>query len=165
MEPTKKLTPAATKYLQTIETLASTGTVRQIDVAKYLKVRPSTCFKSVLRLMQKGYIEEDFNKCLCLTNLGTKTLTPIKQNQYIFASFFREVLGRCCEDARDIGSQIKPILDLETSVEMCRFNHFLEHIKDKKIDFWQEWKRFKLNPETDELCQSCAHKAHCLKPR
>lgn len=163
MGSVNKLTPVATKYLQAIETLALEGSVRQVDVAKYLKVRPSTCFESVLRLMQKGYIEEDQNKFLSLTSLGVETLTPIKQNQYIFASFFREVLGRCCEDSRNIGAQIEPILDLDTALEMCRFNNFLDHIKDKKVDFWQEWQNFKLDPGTAEPCQRCAHKDHCLK--
>jgi len=163
MGPVNNLTPVATKYLQAIETLSLEGPARQVDVAKYLKVRPSTCFESVLRLMKKRYIEEDQNKFLSLTNLGSETLIPIKQNQYIFASFFREVLGRCCEDSADIGAQIEPILDLETALEMCRFNNFLEHIKDKKVDFWQEWQSFKLNPETAEPCQRCAHKGHCLK--
>ncbi|NCP67296.1 metal-dependent transcriptional regulator [bacterium] len=161
----KNLTPVATKYLQVIEALAQQGSVRQVDVAKYLKVRPSTCFESVLRLMQKGYIKEDQNKFLWLTPLGTQTLTPIKQNQYIFAFFFREVLGRCCEDSRAIGAQIEPILDLDTTLEMCRFNNFLDHIKNKKVDFWAEWKNFQLNPEADESCQGCAHKAHCMKLR
>lgn len=52
MESTTNLTPVATKYLQAIETLALMGHVRQVDVAKYLKVRPLTCFESVLRLRQ-----------------------------------------------------------------------------------------------------------------
>ncbi len=165
MGSTLNLTPVATKYLQAIETLAAEGPVRQVDVAKHLKVSPSTCFESVLRLMKKGYIEEDQNKFLSLTTLGTETLTPIKQNQYIFAAFFREVLGCCCEKSRDIGAQIEPTLDLDTALEMCRFNNFLEHIKGKKIDFWAEWEHFKLDPETDKACQHCAHKPHCLKKR
>ena len=159
----KTLTHTATKYLKAIDALQAKGGVRQIDVAKHLKVSPSTCFESVLRLIQKELIREDAQKFLVLTTEGENILKSIEQNQYIFATLFREVLGRCCEDAENIAAQIEPILDLDTALEMCRFNNFLEEIRDKKVDFWAEWTKYRLDPSKDQPCRNCAHRAHCLK--
>ncbi len=161
----KTLTHTATKYLQAIDTLQTTGKVHQIDVAKYLKVSPSSCFESILRLIKKELITQDNSKCLALTPEGKKVLAGIQQNQYIFASFFREVLGECCQDSKKIASQIEPILDLDTTLTMCRFNNFLEHIKGRKVDFWKEWADFCLDPTKDEPCLECAHRDHCLKTK
>lgn len=163
MESLPKITHTATKYLQAIQALKGKGNVRQIDVAKHLNVRPSTCFESVLRLMQKNLVTENFNKHLSLTSEGQTLLSSVEQNHYIFSSFFREVLGECCEDAEKIAAVIEPTLELNTALSMCRFNHFLEHIKDKKVDFWAEWKDFSLDPSKDEPCLDCAHRKHCLK--
>jgi len=116
-----------------------------------------------LRLLKRDLIQEDDKKHLSLTKSGNETLVIIKQNQYIFTSFFRDVLGRCCSEAEDIAAEIEPILNLETSVEMCRFTRFLNHIKGRKVDFWAEWEQFYPNPEKDQVCKKCAHQGHCLK--
>ncbi len=163
MESQKALTHTATKYLKAINTLTIQGDVRQIDVAKYLKVSPSTCFESILRLIKKELIREDDHKFLLLTSEGEKILKSIEQNQYIFATLFREVLGRCCQDAKNIAAQIEPVLDLDTALEMCRFNNFLEEIRGKKVDFWEEWGKYRLDPNKDQPCLNCAHREHCLK--
>lgn len=165
MTTSNKLSHTATRYLQAIETLSEQGPVKQIQVAKHLSVSPSTCFEAILRLLKRELIAEDEKKSLSLTPEGKETLKIIQRNQYIFTSFFRDVLGRCCSEAEDIAAEIEPILNLETSVEMCRFTRFLEHIKGKKVDFWAEWEQFYPNPEKDKVCLKCAHRGHCLKKR
>lgn len=162
--PKNPLTHAATKYLQTVSILqAQEGGVRQIMVAKYLEVRPSTCFESILRLMKKGLVAENSQKFLVLTPKGAQTLESIERNQYVFTSFFREVLDCCCEDSMDIAAKIEPLIDFDTATEMCKFTRFLESIKGRKVDFHKEWKAFDDNVETDPVCKKCEHKEFCLK--
>lgn len=158
------LTHIATKYLQAVKVLQDQeGDVRQIMVAKYLDVRPSTCFESILRLIKKGLITEDSQKFLVLTPKGTETLESIERNQYVFTSFFRETLSCCCEDAVKIAAQIEPIIDFDTATEMCKFTRFLESIKGQKVDFHEAWKNFDDNIETDTVCKKCEHKEFCMK--
>ena len=85
------LSHKATQYLQTIHQLAQNGQeVRQITVARQLKVSPSTCFEGVLRLMKKKYVTEDEHKHLHLTPEGKNVLATIERNQYIFTNFFNQ---------------------------------------------------------------------------
>ncbi len=160
------LTHVATKYLQAVKHLQNQkGDVRQIMVAKHLGVTPSTCFESVLRLIKKNLIAEDSQKFLILTPKGTQSLEVIERNQYVFTSFFREVLDCCCEDSIDIAAKIEPLIDFHTATEMCKFTRFLESIKGQKVNFHEAWKSFDGNIETDLVCKKCKHKEFCLKRR
>lgn len=158
------LSHTATRYLQAINTLAQAGDkVRQVAVAKHLDVRPSTCFESILRLLKKGLIAEDEHKHLSLTKTGQETLESIERNQYIFTSFFRDVLGDCCQDSVKLAAQIEPLIDFDTATQMCKFSRFLEHIKGQKIDFHKAWNDFEDNIALDSVCKKCIHQEQCLK--
>lgn len=162
--PKTPLSHTAAKYLQAVNILQQKKDgVRQVMVAKHLGVRPSSCFESILRHIKNGLIAEDEHKFLVLTPKGQQTLKSIERNQYVFTSFFREVLDCCCEDSSNIAAKIEPLIDFNTSSKMCRFTRFLEFIKGQKVDFHEAWKNFDGNIETDIVCKNCEHQEFCLK--
>jgi Mn-dependent DtxR family transcriptional regulator len=129
MNPQTSLTPTAKKYLQAISWLQKeTPSVRQVQVARYLKVSPSSCFESVLRLITKGLVHEDETQHLSLTKEGQELSNLISQNQCIFTNFLHDVLG--CEKSEALAEKIEPHVDNDTAIALCRFENFLDSIKD-----------------------------------
>lgn len=95
-----ELTHSTAHYLLAIDELhEDMGYARSIDIARELDITAGSCSTGLKSIMKKGWIEEDKNKFLLLTETGKHAVERIKKNRKLFIEFFTHTLGAKPEEA------------------------------------------------------------------
>lgn len=158
---TPNITHRAARYLQAIHTLnQKNNAVRQIDVSRYLDVKPSSCFSAILGLMRKGYVIENDKKFLSLSKEAIDYVKRLKKNDSILANFFVQVLGMSRSQATEDAQRIEYVASEELALHLCKFLHFW-HEHPESIQFPEQLKNFKRYPDDHESCNECPFHSAC----
>jgi Mn-dependent DtxR family transcriptional regulator len=116
------LTHSAAHYLMTIhELLESQGYARVTDIAKRMNITRGSCSISLKPLKKRGWVEEDANKFLLLSDEGRRLALVVEQNDQLLETFFREVIGVGPEQAEIDACKIEHLLSVESSVKLAAF--------------------------------------------
>lgn len=154
---------SAARYLQAIHKLSHTNdAVRQIDVARYLDVKPSSCFSAILGLMRKGHVKEGAKKFLTLSKEALEYVRRLAKNDSLLADFFVQVLGMKTKQAEEDAKRIEYTVSEDLSLHLCKFLHFWKENPDS-IQLPEQVKAFKLCPEKEVKCQKCPFIEACQK--
>ncbi|MCS7144133.1 MAG: metal-dependent transcriptional regulator [Archaeoglobaceae archaeon] len=80
------------EYLEAIYDIQKSGKVAKTgDIAKILKVKPSSVTEMLLKLKDRGYIDYNPYKGAILTKSGEKIAERIKKHHQIVSSFFKYI--------------------------------------------------------------------------
>ncbi len=121
------LTHSAAHYLMTIhELLESNGYARVTDIAKRMNITRGSCSISLKPLKRRGWVVEDANKFLQLSDEGRRLAMVVEQNDELLETFFRDVLGVDPEQAEIDACKIEHLLSVESSVKLAVFIHCLK---------------------------------------
>lgn len=116
------LTHSAAHYLMTIHELLQTqGYARVTDIAKRLNITRGSCSISLKPLKRRGWVLEDPNKFLLLSDEGRRLAMVVEQNDELLEVFFRDVLGVDAEQAEIDACKIEHLLSVESSVKLATF--------------------------------------------
>lgn len=116
------LTHSAAHYLMTIhELLESQGYARVTDIAKRMNITRGSCSISLKPLKKRGWVVEDPNKFLLLSDEGKRLAMVVEQNDQLLETFFHDVLGVDTEQAEIDACKIEHLLSVESSVKLAAF--------------------------------------------
>jgi Mn-dependent DtxR family transcriptional regulator len=116
------LTHSAAHYLMTIhELLESQGYARVTDIAKRMNITRGSCSISLKPLKKRGWVVEDPNRFLQLSDEGRRLAMVVEQNDELLETFFREVLGVDPEQSEIDACKIEHLLSVESSVKLAAF--------------------------------------------
>jgi Mn-dependent DtxR family transcriptional regulator len=120
-------------YLMAIrELLKARGYARVTDVATYLDVSRSSSSTALASLKKKGFVDEDDNHFLKLTQRGDSIALQIVRNHLVLESFFKNVLGVEEEQALIDACKMEHLLSPETSLRLLALVQALQEDEDLK---------------------------------
>lgn len=117
-----EVTHSMAHYLMAIkDLLRKQGYARVTDVARALEITPGSASVSLKALKQKGYVNEDHNRFLGLTDEGEKIAHDVHVANRTFIHFFADILG-VSKDQADIDScKIEHLVSGETREKLLAF--------------------------------------------
>lgn len=112
---------AAHHLLAILELTDSRGYARVTDVAKHLSITTGSASTNLKSLKQKGFVNEDENKFLSLSQTGRDLAEAILNRRQVLQSFFTEVLGVSEKQAEIDACKTEHLLSMETTKKMANF--------------------------------------------
>lgn len=109
---------AAHHLLAILELINERGYARVTDVARCLEITTGSASTNLKSLKQKGYVVEDDNRFLSLSEEGQSIAEAILQRREILERFFTEVLGVSNEQASIDACKTEHLLSAETTSKM-----------------------------------------------
>ncbi len=156
------LTHSAGHYLLTIHDLRKElGYARMTDIGKRLSVKPSTCCAALRSLKNKGFVTEDPNKFLLLTEDGKYWVEILIRNEQMLERFLIQCLGVDPKQAEIDACKIEHLISAETSMHLCRFVKFMESHPQQTQKFIEEIQSQSPYEEGSVQCENCPHKDKC----
>ena len=127
-----EITHSMAHYLMAIQDLLrSQGYARVTDVARELEITPGSASVSIKALKAKGYVSEDRNRFLGLTELGEKVAHDVHVANRSFIVLFADVLGVDKEQAEIDSCKIEHLVSDETRTKLIRFLNYAK--SDDKV--------------------------------
>jgi len=125
------LTHSMAHYLMAIDSLRDNyGYARVTDVAEMLEVSRGAASMSISQLKKRGWVAEDHNKFLLLTEDGEAIARLVENNFNILSSFFQEVLGVRRDVALGDACKMEHLMSLETGRRLVWLMRYI--LKDDK---------------------------------
>lgn len=113
------VTHSAAHYLMAIDSLRQQyGYARVTDVADMLDVSRGAASMSLSTLKKRGWVTEDPNRFLLLTEQGERIAYLVENNFKILSKFFEEVLGASPDVALADACKMEHLMSLETGRRM-----------------------------------------------
>lgn len=117
-----EITHSAAHHLLAIQELTTKrGYARVTDVAKFLEITTGSASTNLKGLKQKGYVVEDDNRFLALSDEGTKIADAILIRRQVLEEFLITVLGVDPTIAEIDACKTEHLLSMETTLKMAAF--------------------------------------------
>ena len=118
-----EITHSAAHHLLAIQELTTKrGYARVTDVAKFLEITTGSASTNLKGLKQKGYVVEDDNRFLALSDEGTKIADAILIRRQVLEEFLVHVLGVSPLTAEIDACKTEHLLSMETTNKMAAFS-------------------------------------------
>lgn len=117
-----EITHSGAHHLLTIEELRRVrGYARVTDIAKHLNITTGSASSNLKSLKQKGFVEEDDNRFLVLSDKGQQLADSILERRKLLKSFFSQVLQVEEGQAEIDACKTEHLLSQETTEKLKRF--------------------------------------------
>lgn len=121
-----ELTHSAAHHLMAVHELRSRhGYARVSDIAQYLKITKGSVSSAMKHLKERGYVREDHNKFLELSDKGAKVVAEIEAARMAFQRFLVHALGMDEDDAEIDACKVEHLVSAETRSRLTHFLSFL----------------------------------------
>jgi len=121
-----ELTHSAAHYLIAVRDLtAEQGYARTTDVAKKLNIARSSASIGLHALIDKGFIKEDANKFVRLTDKGERLAAEIVSKKVVLRRFLEEILLVKSHQAEVDTCKIEHLISSETGAKLLDFLKFM----------------------------------------
>jgi len=152
-------------YLMAIDSLRSElGYARATDVAEMLEVSRGAASMALSQLKKRGWVTEDPNRFLLLTDEGMRIASLVEHNFVILSQFFTEVLEVKRDDALSDACKMEHLMSMETGQRLLWFMRFI--LSDDKLaaKVRARMKDFSggCDPVEVEECPICGEMGECL---
>ena len=143
-------------YLTTIHDLREArGYARVSDVARELEVTKGSVSVQIKHLREKGFVTEDDNKFLALTDAGDTLALDVIRNREVLIQFLRKVLGIGAEQAEADACKIEHLLSREASRKILALVNLLQSRDPAARKFLKKLKTFEFRCPSIEACRLC----------
>ena len=121
-----EITHSGAHYLMTIHALIEDhGYARVSDVARNMHITPGSASIMIKSLKEKGYLEEDRNRFLRLSDEGGRLASSVSSHRQTLITFLQEVLHIDEEQAEIDACKIEHLISSETGDQLALFLQFL----------------------------------------
>lgn len=121
-----EITHSGAHYLMTIhELIEDQGYARVSDVARNMHITPGSASIMIKSLKEKGYLEEDRNRFLRLSNEGDRLAESVSSHRQTLITFLQDVLHIDAEQAEIDACKIEHLISSETGDRLTLFLQFL----------------------------------------
>ena len=151
-----ELTHSSAHHLLAVHTLIKeNGYARGVDVAKYLEITRGSVSITLHKLIEKGYIIEDGNKFLKLTEFGKQYVESVISKRRILVIFFTEILGLTAESAETDACKIEHLLSRESGEKLITFINYLLSGSPEAHVFRKGFRHFDFVCQSVKDCRVC----------
>jgi DtxR family Mn-dependent transcriptional regulator len=113
-------------YLMAIDSLRhDLGYARSTDVADMLEVSRGAASMALSQLKKRGWVAEDPNRFLLLTEEGMRIARSVEHNFVILTYFFEKVLQVNAETARGDACKMEHLMSIDTGKRLLWLMHKL----------------------------------------
>jgi Mn-dependent DtxR family transcriptional regulator len=152
-----ELTHSAAHYLMAIDSLREElGYARVTDVAKKLEVSRGAASMFISQLKERGWVKEDPNRFLLLTDRGEAVVNLVEHNFRIVSSFFTDFLKVEKDIAFADACKIEHLLSLETGKRLLGLMHFVDgnpKLRAQMEEFLESGKEQREDVEGCPICE------------
>ncbi len=121
-----ELTHSAAHHLMAVHELRTRhGYARVSDIAQHLKITKGSVSSAMKHLKERGYVREDHNRFLELTEKGAKGVAEIESARVAFQRFLTHALGMDEDDAEIDACKVEHLVSAETRSRLTHFLSFL----------------------------------------
>ena len=118
-------------YLMAIDSLRTEfGYARATDVAETLEVSRGAASMALAQLKKRGWVGEDHNRFLLLTEEGIRIANQVEHNYLILSKFFEVVLGVEKDTALGDACKMEHLMSMETGQRLLWLMKYL--LSDEK---------------------------------
>jgi len=122
-----ELSHSSVHHLLAIDSLREQqGYARLVDVSNYLNISRASVSITIGKLKKKGFVEEDPNRFLRLSDKGADIVSSVLTKRKIVEKFFRVVLNLPDNIPEINACKIEHLLDVETGSKLARFVNFYQ---------------------------------------
>lgn len=155
------ITHSAAHYLMAIDSLRTmNGYARVTDVADMLDVSRGAASMSISHLKKRGWVDEDPNRFLLLSETGEKMANLVEHNFRILSKFFEEVLGVRSEIALADACKMEHLMSLETGRRLVWLMRYILSDESRAAKVSEAMSCFRPGCESVEKCPLC--EGECL---
>ncbi|MBX7255115.1 MAG: metal-dependent transcriptional regulator [Candidatus Hydrogenedentes bacterium] len=156
------VTHSAAHYLMAIDALKDEfGYARVTDVSRMLEVSRGAASMSISQLKKRGWVTEDPNRFLLLTEEGREIARLVEHNFRILSKFFQEVLGVSPNVALSDACKMEHLMSLETGRRMVWLMRYILSDESRAAKIHDVMACFKPGCESVEQCPLC-ESGECL---
>ena len=135
-------------YLMAIDSLRNDlGYARGTDVAEMLEVSRGAASMALNQLKKRGWVGEDPNRFLLLTDEGRRIAGLVEQNYVVLSRFFQEVLGVDAEVAAGDACKMEHLMSMDTGRRLLQLMRFLLSDEDLAVQVRRQTKKAKKNDD------------------
>ncbi len=157
------LTHSMAHYLMAIDSLRDDfGYARVTDVAEVLEVTRGAASMSISQLKKRGWVAEDKNKFLLLTDEGNGIARLVEQNFNVLSQFFQEVLGVSKDVALSDACKMEHLMSLETGRRLVWLMRYILSDESRAADVHEVMASIAKGCDDVESCPICADVGGCL---
>ncbi len=158
------ITHSAAHYLMAIDALReSLGYARVTDVAEMLEVSRGAASMAISQLKKRGWVSEDPNRFLLLTEEGKQMAHLVEHNFRILSKFFEEVLGVGKDVAMSDACKMEHLMSLETGQRLVWLMRYILSDEERAAQVHQNMKSFQEGcEELPNACPLCETPDDCL---
>lgn len=121
-----ELSHSAAHHLMAIHELREAhGYARVSDIAKHLSITKGSVSTAMKHLKERGYVQEDLNRFLELTEQGLKVVEEVEETRLVVQRFLRDGLGMDEDDAMIDACKVEHLISTEARRRLVRFLHVL----------------------------------------
>jgi DtxR family transcriptional regulator, Mn-dependent transcriptional regulator len=157
------ITHSAAHYLMAIDSLRDQyGYARVTDVAEMLNVSRGAASMSISQLKKRGWVEEDRNRFLLLSDQGERMASLVEQNFKILSRFFEEVLGMDQDTSLADACKMEHLMSLETGRRLVWLMRYVMGDKVRAAQVQKAMECFQPGCESVEECPLCLSDDACF---
>lgn len=158
------ITHSAAHYLMAIDTLRQEyGYARVTDVADMLEVSRGAASMSLSHLKKRGWVTEDHNRFLLLSDEGKHIAELVEHNFKILATFFEDVLGVPKEVALADACKMEHLMSLETGRRLLWLMRWIMSDETRMAKVNETMKKLNGNAcKSVEDCPICRDTGACM---
>lgn len=148
-----EITHSGAHYLMTIhELIDEHGYARVSDVARNMHITPGSASIMIKSLKEKGYLEEDRNRFLRLSDEGDRLAQSVSSHRQTLITFLQDVLQIDEEQAEIDACKIEHLISADTGDRLELFLKFLlSGEPDAKAFLKMYWDTFENELKKNEL--------------
>lgn len=151
-----ELSHSSTHYLLAIHTLLRDhGYARVIDVSRFMDITRGSASITLQKLKAKGYVAEDENKFLKLTDIGKHYVESIISRRRMLILFFTEILGLPDSIAETDACKMEHLLSQEAGEKLISLINFVLSNNKEAKRFREEYKKFDFACQSAHECRVC----------
>lgn len=141
-------------YLMAIDALRNEyGYARSTDIAEMLNVSRGAASMALAQLKKRGWVDEDKNRFLLLSEDGARIASMVEHNFVILSRFFEQVLMMDKDTAFGDACKMEHLLSNETGQRMLWLMRYL--LSDEELAVKVRERMSTYRPRCDELTESC----------
>lgn len=151
-----ELTHSSIHHLLAINSLLKeNGYSRSVDVANHLNISRASVSITVTKLKEKGFVREDKNRFLGLSDKGKELVNSVLSKRRIVEQFFKEVLDLSSQDAEVEACKVEHLLSEPTGKKLISFMGYFLSANQDAIKFREGLENFNYVCATTSECEVC----------
>jgi len=137
-----ELTHSAAHHLMAVHELRGEhGYARVSDIAQHLQITKGSVSSAMKHLKERGYVREDHNRFLELTNKGIRVVWETESTRLVVCKFLSDALGMDADDSEVNACKVEHLISSEARRQLVAFLRFLFSRDSVAVEFLDSFRQ------------------------